>query len=184
MCTSYTLIGEVSGLCRARAAIHSPSAHSWRLAVTTEAVAGGVSASAAIGSALAFQCPSGPQISYLYLAPSTTPGTNSSHTPDPPSERIGCPRPSQWLKSPMTRTPRALGAHTANDVPDIFSKILLNGAGGRSVAAPNSLGCAPRTRHNSSCLPSPIRCRSTSPTVGWCRYGSSLICGAVPSPPG
>src|SRR5712691_10377188 len=46
-----------------------------------------------------------------------TAGTNSSHTPEPPSERIGCARPSQWLNSPIIRTPRALGAQTANDVP-------------------------------------------------------------------
>ena len=49
--------------------------------------------------------------------PSPTSGTNSSQTPRAPSERIGCPRPSQPLKSPTTRTPWALGAHTANDVP-------------------------------------------------------------------
>ena len=49
------------------------------------------------------------------------PGTNSSHTPDSPSWRIGCSRPSQELKSPFTRTPRAFGAHTANDVPDTVS---------------------------------------------------------------
>ena len=42
---------------------------------------------------------------------------NSSHTPDEPSERIGLARPSQPSKSPHTRTPRALGAHTANEVP-------------------------------------------------------------------
>ena len=44
-------------------------------------------------------------------------GTNSSHTPLEPSARIGWLRPSQPLKSPMTRTPRAFGAHTANEVP-------------------------------------------------------------------
>ena len=49
--------------------------------------------------------------------PSPTPGTNSSQTPDDPSERIGVPAPDQWSKSPVTRTPRALGAHTANEVP-------------------------------------------------------------------
>jgi hypothetical protein len=46
-------------------------------------------------------------------------GTNSSHTPLLPSTRIGWLRPSQPLKSPITRTPRALGAQTANDTPVI-----------------------------------------------------------------
>ena len=41
------------------------------------------------------------------------PGTNSSHTPDAPSERIGKRRPSQRSKSPTTRTLRAFGAQTA-----------------------------------------------------------------------
>ena len=46
-----------------------------------------------------------------------TPGTNSSQTPDWPSWRIGCSRPSQALNSPLTRTARADGAQTAKDVP-------------------------------------------------------------------
>ncbi len=37
--------------------------------------------------------------------------------PVEPSERIACSRPSQELKSPTIDTARALGAHTANDVP-------------------------------------------------------------------
>ena len=49
--------------------------------------------------------------------PEATSGTNSSQTPETPICRIGCSRPSQSLKSPFTRTPRAWGAHTANDVP-------------------------------------------------------------------
>ncbi len=44
-------------------------------------------------------------------------GMNNSQTPVPPIERIGCPVPSQPLKSPTTRTPSALGAHTAKEVP-------------------------------------------------------------------
>ena len=62
---------------------------------TTDAVAGGCSVAAASGSAFSRQTPSRPQIAYLYRAPSPTPGMNSSHTPDPPSERIGYARPSQ-----------------------------------------------------------------------------------------
>ena len=45
------------------------------------------------------------------------PGTKSSQTPDVPSWRIGCSRPSQLLKSALIRTARADGAQTANDVP-------------------------------------------------------------------
>ncbi len=44
-------------------------------------------------------------------------GTNSSQTPELPSWRIGCSRPSQLLNEPFTRIPRADGAHTANEVP-------------------------------------------------------------------
>jgi hypothetical protein len=44
-------------------------------------------------------------------------GTNSSQTPVLPSTRIGWLLPLQPLKSPMTRTPRAAGAHTAKEVP-------------------------------------------------------------------
>ena len=44
-------------------------------------------------------------------------GTNSSHTPLLPSDRIGCDAPFQPLKSPTTRMPRALGAHTAKATP-------------------------------------------------------------------
>jgi hypothetical protein len=118
---------------------------------TTDAVAGGFSAAAAIGSAFSRHTPSAPQIAYLYRTPSPMPGTKSSHTPTPPSERIGYARPFQWLKSPVTRTPRAFGAQTANEVP---------------LTVPYSRTCAPSTRHSSSCLPSPIRYRSNSPSAG------------------
>ena len=40
-----------------------------------------------------------------------------SQTPDGTSLRIGCTRPSQRLKSPMTLTRCALGAHTAKCTP-------------------------------------------------------------------
>ena len=64
---------------------------------------------------------------------------------------MGWSRPSQELKSPTTRTPRALGAHTANAVP----------------ATPSwTRGWAPRLHHMSSWRPSPIRWTSSSPSVG------------------
>ena len=69
--------------------------------------AGGTSAAYAIGSAFSRHWPSAPRIANLYAVPLPTPGTNSSHTPERPSWRIGCSRPSQLLKSPLTRTPRA-----------------------------------------------------------------------------
>ena len=77
----------------------------------------GFSAQTAIGSAFSRHCPSGPRMTYLYAAPVPTPGTNSSHTPDVPSWRIGCSRPSQLLKSALSRIARAFGAQTANEVP-------------------------------------------------------------------
>ena len=49
--------------------------------------------------------------------PAPTPGTNSSHTPELPSERIGWAQPAQPSKSPVTRTPCAVGAQTAKLVP-------------------------------------------------------------------
>ena len=84
---------------------------------TRDDVFGGSSANAAIGSAFSRQTPSAPSTQNLYAVPAPTPGTNSSQTPDCPSCRIGCSRPSQLLKSPLSRMPRADGAQTANDVP-------------------------------------------------------------------
>src|SRR5918998_5760897 len=117
------LRGPSCGLDDARAAIHSPSPHSCRDSTTTLAVAGGTSVPLASGSALARQTPSAPQISNLYRVPAPTPGTKSSHTPLAPSERMGCTG-VQRLWSPTTRTPRALGAHTANEVPSISPSTL------------------------------------------------------------
>ena len=77
----------------------------------------GISAQAAIGSAFSRHSPSGPRITNLYAVPLPTSGTNSSQTPEVPSWRIGCSRPSQLLKSALIRTARADGAQTANDVP-------------------------------------------------------------------
>src|SRR6185437_14972755 len=110
-------IGAACQAVWARWSSQAASVHVYRSVWTTEAVAGGTSVANAIGSAFSRHCPSAPRTWYLYRAPSSTPGTNSSHTPDEPSERIGRARPDQCSKSPVTRTARALGAHTANDVP-------------------------------------------------------------------
>src|SRR4051812_24952142 len=118
MCISYALMGDARWLAAARRSIHSVSCHSYAgSSVTTLAVPGGTSVPKAYGSALRMRRPSAAIISNLYLAPASTPGTNSSHTPDDPSERIGWTRPSQKFQSPTMRTALALGAHTANDVP-------------------------------------------------------------------
>jgi len=71
----------------------------------------------ATGSAFSRSRPFCVRISNLYFVPWSTPGTNSSQIPDVPSERIGCRRPSQELKSPTTETERAFGAQTAKAVP-------------------------------------------------------------------
>src|SRR6266566_8141728 len=104
------LIGSRTGSCSARAVTQPSSFQVYREVNTTDAVAGGFSAALAIGSAFSRHTPSGPQIAYLYLAPSITPGMKSSHTPELPSERIGEARPSKKLKTPVTRTPWAFGA--------------------------------------------------------------------------
>src|SRR5690606_41033549 len=96
---------------------HSASHQEYSDSVTTEAFAGCTSAARASGSAFASAVPSGVMISNLYRVPLPTCGTNSSQTPLSPSERIDVARPSQPLKSPMTRTARAFGAQTANEVP-------------------------------------------------------------------
>ena len=83
------------------------------------AVAGGTSAAKANGSARRLTCPCWLTTSNLYRAPGPTPGRKISQTPELPSTRIGCRRPSQPLKSPTTRTARAPGAHTANEVPGV-----------------------------------------------------------------
>ncbi|CAM5725219.1 hypothetical protein SFUMM280S_03738 [Streptomyces fumanus] len=126
-----------------------------------EEVSGGTWVRRASGSARRVCEPSGRVMSNLYSSPSPTPGTNSSHTPDEPSDRIGKPVPSQKLKPPATRTPRAFGAHTAKRVP---------------VTPWWVIGCAPSACQSCSCRPSPIRYRSSSPSVGRKRYASSVSC--------
>src|SRR5580704_5903874 len=160
------LIGSLTGVREGRAVIHDSSCHAYREVNTTDAVAGGRSAKRESGSALSRHTPSKPHTEYLYRAPSATPGMNSSHTPDTPSERIGNARPSQKLKSPVTRTPRAFGAQTANDAPVTWS---------------TSRTCAPSACQSSSCLPSPIRYRSYSLSCGRNRYGSSATDSSSPS---
>src|SRR5438105_11576748 len=73
------------------------------------------------GSALSRTEPSAPSTSNLYSSPSVISGTNSSQTPELLRLRIGSRRPSQRLKSPTTRTPRAFGAQTAKATPGVPS---------------------------------------------------------------
>src|SRR6266702_4291666 len=111
------LTGVSTGWVAARRASHSASSHSYVDWVTTDAVAGGTSVANAIGSAFSCHWPSWPMMRNLYLEPTGTPGMKISHTPEEPRDRNGFARPSQPSKSPVTRTPCALGAHTANDTP-------------------------------------------------------------------
>ena len=89
------------------------------------------------------------------MVPSPMLGMNSSQIPVDPSERIGCAVPSQKLKSPETRTPWAFGAHTAKDTPLTTPMVVWY-----------ERTWAPSTSHSCSCRPSPMRCRSMSPSVG------------------
>ena len=77
-----------------------------------------------------------------------------------PSSASACRRPSQRSKSPTIRTLRAFGAQTAKLTPSTPWCVR---------------GCAPSTSYSRSCVPSPMRCRSTSPSVGPNRYGSSQL---------
>ena len=110
-------MGEWKWSRSARSDIHAESVHSKSEVYTREPVAGGTSVAVASGSAWSMVRPSAPRTQYLYTAPSPTPGTKSSHTPEAPSARMGSAVGFQPQKGPMTETPRALGAHTANEVP-------------------------------------------------------------------
>ena len=152
-----------------RRASHSASCHTYADSVTTEAVCGGTSVANAIGSAFSCHTPSAPRMRNLYRDPTGTFGRKTSHTPLEPIERNGFARPSQPSKSPVTRTPRAFGAHTANETPLIVPE-----------AVSYERMRAPSTSHSRSWRPSPIRCRSSSPTVGSHRYGSSTSTAGPP----
>ena len=112
---------------------------------------GGTSVANAKGSALSMRRSSAVTISYLYRAPGSAPGMNSSQTPELPSALIGFRRPSQEFQSPTTRTALALGAQTAKAVP---------------VTPWCVRGWAPSTSHSRRWRPSLNRCRSRSPSVG------------------
>ncbi len=99
--------------------------------------------------------------------PARRPGTKSSQMPDAPSERIGCRRPSQPLKSPTTLTDARVRR------PDRE-----RGAGDAVELARRARRAARRAR---SWRPSPARCRSSSPSVGRNEYGSRSV---TSSPPG
>jgi hypothetical protein len=85
--------------------------------LTRDAVCGGTSAANAIGSARSVTDPSAPCTRNLYNPSVGKSGQNSSQTPDEPRLRIGASLPLQWLNSPISVTPLAFGAQTANDTP-------------------------------------------------------------------
>src|SRR6185437_7726618 len=112
-------MGSRTGSRRARAARHTASPQSYVPDATTrEAVSGGSSMANAKGSVLTRNAWVGVRISYLYRAPGRTPGTNSSNTPDAPSDRMGNTRPSQALKSPITLTRRIRRPHRERGTGD------------------------------------------------------------------
>ena len=83
----------------------------------------------------------------LYSAPSGSPSTKPSQTPLAPRQCIGVWSCSQPLKSPMTDTRAALGAHTRN----------------RTASRPSrSTRCAPSRRQLWVLRPSPNRNRSVA----------------------
>ena len=61
--------------------------------------------------------PASDQLVLVAGAGSATRARTAPRRPSEPSSRIGWTRPSQPLKSPTTRTARALGAHTAKATP-------------------------------------------------------------------
>ena len=97
--------------------------------VTMDAVSGGTSNAEPEGIGLEQHLAvSRPDLELVAVRRRATPGTKISQTPLTPSDRIGCARPSQPLKSPTTLTRCALGAQTAKCTP---------------AAPPIVIGCAP-----------------------------------------
>jgi hypothetical protein len=90
----------------------------------TDAESGGTSKAKPNGSAFTSTAPDLATISSLYRCPTRAPGTNVAHTPLALIARIGFSVPSHSLKSPITLTRTAFGAHTANCVPSAPSRII------------------------------------------------------------
>ena len=84
---------------------------------TTDAVCGGTSNAKPNGSVFFSSSPGRVRISNLYFSPSGRSGMKISQMPFGISSRIACTRPSHPLKSPITLTRSALGAHTAKCTP-------------------------------------------------------------------
>ncbi len=152
------LMASACGVALARRCIHASSLHAYALVYTMDEFAGACSAKKAIGSTFSRQMPSAPSTLNLYKAPSLTPSTNSTQTPEP---GIRCmASPVHQLKSALSRTSRAFGAHTANRVP---------------VTSPRSssktvTGWAPRRRQHSVSPPlwKPSRSQPVKPAEGSC----------------
>jgi hypothetical protein len=101
----------------ARSVIHASSSQVYELSTTTLAVAGGSSLAERHRVGLLPPLPVPAEDLELVAAAGPMPGTKISQTPVAPRLRIACPRPTQWLNSPTTRTARAFGAQTAKLVP-------------------------------------------------------------------
>src|SRR5437762_11353460 len=102
-----------------RASIHALSRHVWRLrSQTIPAPLASDSKKNPKGSVFCSRAPSTRDvISYLYRSPSPTVGTNVSQMPLAPRLCMQCDEAFQPLKSPITLTCSALGAHTAKCTP-------------------------------------------------------------------
>src|SRR6476660_6391322 len=112
-------IGAVSALRAPRFRIHSPSPHLKSRFHTLEAVCGGTSHEKAYGSPLSCALPWCETMRYLYAVPAVTSGTAASQIPEWSQRGVSSLALSfQPLKSPMTETERAFGAHTAKCAPE------------------------------------------------------------------
>ena len=87
------------------------------MSLTIDADCGGTSNATPNGSLFCSSAPVRVRISNLYFSPSGRSGMKISQTPAGTSSRIACTRPSQPLKSPITLTRSAFGAHTAKCTP-------------------------------------------------------------------
>src|SRR5512139_3407101 len=145
-----------------RPSIQAPSPHSYPSRVhTIDPVRGGSSKRKAKGSVLVNSSPvARDRTSYLYTSSPPTPGRKISHIPDSPRLRIGCTRPSQWLKLHTTETRSALGAHTAKVVPG---------------TPPTTPAWLPSFLYSSRWLPSARRWMSKSERTRPKAYGSCWV---------
>ena len=117
-CISYTAHGALRPFETGRSASQDWSCQSYSRSHTIDAWRGGGSAKVAYGSAFSTPAPVTREWTrYLYIAPCLTPGMKPSQMPDASRGWSWFAVRFQPLKSPITHTLSALGAHTANVAP-------------------------------------------------------------------